>query len=207
MQSSKLVDNCNVRACEPENMMYLGFNRAGIQVWKEFWYEQFIDDECDQLQEFCPKYMRTRMREYLQTRQKNRYKFALITINPREGTNIAEFSKKIQKATGKVWIKDFSYVYEWRNIDLGLHVHIKVAINEDKNPYRIKGEFYNTFKHLVGNKKHVDVRYSNRKDCFEKYLRGLKKGLGGYEPKKTHIYDIEMRKKYNLEDIYISNCS
>ena len=93
------------------------------------------------------------------------------------------------------------YCIEWREGDKGMHAHIKIWLNENKNPYRCKGEFYNTFKSLVGNKQHVNIRYSNTDGCFEEYIMGIKDG----EFKKNRENDIRNRDECKIEMYYISD--
>lgn len=136
---------------------------------------------------------------------KSRYKYAMFTINFIEGVELVEILKRMKKCCSKKWIERYMWCIEQRgtgDIDLGegKHVHLKVWIKDGKSVYRCRGEVYNTFKKMVGNKKHVNVRYSNRKGCFGDYIRGYKGG------KKKDKYDADQafRERNNLMDVYYS---
>lgn len=135
-------------------------------------------------------------------RSRSRYKYIMFTINFKEDVTFKEASVKVLKAIKKVWIINYYYSWEWRNGGEGMHIHLRTRIKDGKKTYDCKREMYNTFKNLVGNKLHVNVRYSNDDDCFIKYIRGLKLKNGEYEQKPNHEWDTVMRKKYHLKDFY-----
>lgn len=167
------------------------------KILKEFHYDKLINDP-DAMGNEVPEFAKDELISWMEQRNSNRYKYAMITINPKEDTDVFRFVKKIQKASTKTWIKHFMWCIEWREINKGMHCHMKVWIEESKNPYRIKGEMYNTFKHMVGNKLHINIRYSNREGCFEEYIKGYKDG----QIKDHHQASLIMRQKCNLNDVY-----
>lgn len=171
-------------------------NRAKRKILSEFWYDK-VSNDFEWLKHDVPKNFKSEVREYLESRNSSRYKYAMFTINPKEGTVFSELQKKVEKALKKVWVENYLFCYEWRDKDKGLHVHIKVWIKKEKNPYHCKREIYNTFKHLVGNKKHVNVRYSNREGCFDEYIKnGIKDG----KKKKNSEFDRINRELLNIPE-------
>lgn len=128
----------------------------------------------------------------------------LWTINPRMDTDLGEFMKKIIKATKKKWVKHYIFSIEQRgktDIEMGrgIHCHMYVEVDKKKRIYECRREMYNTFKHLVGNRKHVMVSYAKDPTNFIKYCMGIKKD----EEKDDMIkYDKLWRKKNELEDYY-----
>lgn len=133
--------------------------------------------------------------------KKGMYRYALITVNPKNGVDIHRFHLKVIKACKKVYIEKYMYCFEWRGREKdknGFHCHIKIWIKKGKRAYAIKGEFYNTFKNYVGNHEHINMRYSNIDGCFENYIKGEKDG----KLKEHNSYDIEMRKYYGFKELY-----
>lgn len=128
------------------------------------------------------------------------YKYILFTINFYEGIEMDLVFKKIHKALKKVWILSYMWCMEWRDLDRGMHCHIRCHIRPGKKAYDCKREMYSTFKDCVGNVQHVNYRASNIEDAFIPYIKGLKNGKN----KDTHVLDTKMRKKYNLKDVYTS---
>lgn len=103
----------------------------------------------------------------------------MITVNPKQNINLELFDKLIKKCLKKKWIKTYMYCYEVRNAALeGLHVHIRLTFKEGEkiSPGRCRRECYNTFKNIVGNYEHVDLKPGYRKDAFIDYIGGLRKG-------------------------------
>lgn len=125
-------------------------------------------------------------------------KIYMVTINPKDGTEIEVFMKKLLKASKKKYIKEYMYAIEWRDEFNGMHAHMRFSMNKKKKPSEIRREFYNTFKSMVGNRKHIDVKYSYKKDAFINYVCGVKNG----KPKKNRENDIKLRKKHGITDLY-----
>lgn len=131
-----------------------------------------------------------------------KWKYFMVTINFKPGVCKGKILLKMEKCVKKKWLWKYIYCIEWRdwNED-SVHVHMKVTPDPEKKIYDCKREIYNTFKHLVGNKLHVDMRYSNRDDCFEDYILGYRNGKMKDCMEATKFF----REKYHLEDHY-SNC-
>lgn len=178
---------------------------AKTKLWREFWYYRLTDHQ-DEMGNYtvcklAPDSIRSEMSNWLNKKAKMRgtkYKYCMFTINFKEEIDIEYIKKKLKKCLTKNWIEQYIYCYEWRDIDKGMHVHLKTWIKEGKVVYNCKKEVYNTFKDLVGNKLHVNVRYSNRNDCFNEYIKGYKLG----QVKPTHIHDCVMRNRLKLEAYY-----
>ena len=138
-------------------------------------------------------------KNWLIERGRGRHRFIMITVNPIEGTPVELLMKKMEKCCKKKWIKTNMCCIEWRETDKGMRCHMRFELKEKKNPYRCKGECYNTFKSIVGNSKHVNVRYGNREDSFIEYVKGFKNG--DFKPNREN--DLKLRKKYKLNDIMV----
>lgn len=175
----------------------IGQDKAKTRIWTEYWYDKWMDDkEFEYLDSWCPKGLKGDMKEYIQSRGKQRWKYVFITVNPMPTVTFSEFFSKIIKAVNKVYVKDYYWCIEWREKDQGMHAHFKIELAEGKSPYQVKGEWYNTFKHYVMNKHHIHVLYTNKKEAFIDYIKGKKNGL----PKKNAEWDQIMRKKLGLVD-------
>lgn len=124
----------------------------------------------------------------------------LVTINPKDDVPLDRFVNRVERSMKKKWIKKSSWCFEWRKNDTGLHAH--AVIEHGKKRFsEIKREFLNTFKTMIGNEMHINIKYINDKISMDRtinYLKGIKKG----NKKSNFDEDIKNRKKYNLEDIY-----
>lgn len=161
---------------------------------REYWYEFY--------KEYPAEIKLAGVSEYIKKRyQQNLEKIYMVTVNPVEGTDINIFLKKIEKCTNKKWVKHFMYCVEWRDMDKGLHCHIRLETRVPKKPSHIQRECYNTFKHLVGNVKHVNVRFGRREDAYVDYIKGIKDG----KPKSNSEHDKKLRQHYGISD-YIMSC-
>lgn len=172
----------------------------------EYLYDM-MQKEPDMMKRYVPKTEWKKFRQYTQERGSNRYKYCMITINPREGIDVDHFVKKVCKAVKKTWVRCYGWCIEWRKYlppspfndggGIGMHAHVVIEFKKGKNPYRAKGEFYNTFKHLVGNRKHVDIKYSNRDGAFLDYVQGLKGG----KPKENAKWDNHLRGLHEIPTV------
>ncbi len=175
------------------------------KLFKQFHYDRAFNDPSF-TDDYIPEVYKEEFQKYIVRRSSaGRYKYVMYTINFREDIDHYEVLKAFLKYTKKKWIKKSYSCFEWRDIDKGQHIHSRVEIIPDdpEKPNRItiyqrKREVYNTFKHLVGNKLHINARYSNRKDCFIAYVKGLRKG----KPKECMTCTMHMRSKLDLLDIY-----
>lgn len=157
-----------------------------------------------------PEFMRKEFIDYVNTRNSNRYKWIMVTINFKENVTIKDMMKKVVKLIGKKWIKSYMHTFECRSAQMlpcgsrtygGVHWHGKLEIDEKKNAYECKRECFNTVKNLVGNELHVNVRYSNIEGCFEGYIKGIKM-VNGFATKKS-LLDDDFRKKWGLKSYYV----
>lgn len=171
--------------------------KALLRKFTEIHYE-FLHNDMEEWINYIPKkYRKTAIMHSKNRAIGQRYRYLLITVNPREGSNMSRFMTKVYKYLKKKWIKKSMTCIEWRNEDKGLHMHSKVWLMEGKKPYDCKREVFNTFKEMLGNKLHVDILYSNIDGCFEKYIRGLKRG----QPKSNYDHNVRLRKEHNIPDI------
>lgn len=165
---------------------------------QEFYYDKCLEDPVDIL-ERIPNCDKEQFIEWAGNRNRvGRYKYIMYTINFKPGTEWAKAKKKILKSMKKKWIINALGCIEWRNGNSGMHCHIRCEVKDDKNVYRCKGELYNTFKDCVGNKLHVNVKYSNIEGAYVNYVKGIKKG----EKKINNVNDVELRKKYGIPTVF-----
>ncbi len=148
--------------------------RAVNKLLDQYYFDKIMEGSFN-LDHFIEEEELEELEEYVERRQKRRYKYIMITVNPKEDTPWRTLNKKVLKCIAKKWIKNATWCYEWREKKMGLHAHIRCEI-EDKNPCEINRECYNTFKHLVGNKLHVNIKMSNANKAFLNYVKGLKNG-------------------------------
>lgn len=132
-----------------------------------------------------------------------------VTINPAPTTKLGDFLGKLEKASTKAWIKTYWYNIEQRGETLetagsGLHSHFLIISKNYKRISQVRDEFYNTFKSLIGNKKHVCVKsypLSMLQDKID-YLEGKKWD----DDKQTKIaVDNYFREKNKLPLLYNNN--
>lgn len=175
--------------------------KARKKIIQEFLYER-LRNTPEKIIELLPKNDHKEYIAYNKERNSSRYKYVMCTVNFKEDISIKVILKKIEKALAKTWVIQAMYCLEQRaeygEDASGIHAHIKIWIREGKNPYKCKGELYNTFKGVVGNKLHVNMRYSNVEGCFEEYIKGYKKG----KEKKRNMADKVWRKSLGLENVY-----
>ncbi len=129
-----------------------------------------------------------KMKNYCKNRRGVSYRWCLLTVNPIKEIGEEELLKKSLKCAKKCWIKHAEWCLEWRNEAEGLHMHMAIEIEAMKKPSEMRRECYNTFKNLVGNPQHVNMKFSNQ--CpFNNYVKGTKDG----KPKDNAINDIKNR--------------
>lgn len=136
---------------------------------------RITDEMTKEYDEFFDKFIRPR----LITGKKE--SIFWITINPKSDVKLNEFLIKLKKASTKAWIDQFYYNIEQRGETIeeagkGLHSHFLIKAKTYKKISHARDEFYNTFKNMVGNPKHVDVKsypLSMMQDKLD-YLQGKK---------------------------------
>lgn len=137
-----------------------------------------------------------------------KHPYALITINPRPDSDLQEFVELVHKSIKKKWITEYIYTFEQRGTKedkygTGHHCHM-LLYREGKRPSELSREFHNTFKHLIGNAKHIDIRYVSEKDAdnCRAYINGDKKD----EKKKAKCEADDLWRTENaLEKVYLSH--
>lgn len=144
------------------------------------------------------------------------YTHVFITVTPKADVTFKSFQKKVEKSLTKKWIKSALYCYEWRDKNVGLHMHMLVELKAQKKLSEMHREFWSTFKTLLGdNKKNVMIIATNKPENVVNYLSGLKDGkrkknyaqdilnrmqLGYDEPKKPISYHLERSAKVILPE-------
>lgn len=209
------MDNQRKSSEERMDLWSKGRDKAIVKMFMEYCYDKFSENPRD-IMHMVPASDKDDFEKYVLKRNNNRYKYLLITINYKPDVDIKEIVKKTEKVTKKKWINKAMWCYEQREKDekleglldgeklplpyifKGIHVHMKVWLSEKKNPYHCKREVFNTVKHIVGNKMHVNVRYSNRDGCFDAYCNGWK----NESHKPGWEMDCLMRKRLGLEYVY-----
>lgn len=175
--------------------------QAAYKHLKEFYYDR-QSNNLEFFDKYLPESHVEEFQVYMGKRNgTGRYRYLMISVNPMKHVSYEQFMKKVTKCKTKKWIEQESTCIEWTHDEIkdefglidngGMHMHMKIWIKKDKNPYECKREVYNTFKDLV-EKQCVNVRYSNRDGCFDDYIKGLK----GKEDKECMGYTRKYRKLY-----------
>lgn len=123
----------------------------------------------------------------------------LLTINPAPSVDVRKFIRKVHNFVERKTVSPYiwAYAFEQRSKfgePKGFHVHL---VAYDIAPSLLHRWAYSTFKNMVGNPEHVNVKKINY-DRGIRYLEGYKKN----KRKRTHKKDILFRNKYSLKDIY-----
>ncbi len=174
-------------------------NKVIDKLYGQMLNDDIIENEKFEWEKHIPMNMVFKMSNYCKTRRHVKYAWILLTVNPMEGTDIEELMKKTEKCAKKIWIKHAEWCYEWREGETGLHMHMAILTNDEikKKCSEMRRECYNTFKHLIGDAKHVNMKFSNQ--CpFNNYVKGIKAG----EPKYNAKHDVENRVQYGLKPTY-----
>jgi len=179
-----------------------GSEKAMVKLFTQYHYDQMVENP-EMLKNEVPGGHWDGFNGWMNSKGKSRYRYAMFTINWVEGLDMDLKIKKVCKILKKKWILNAIWCMEWRDVDMGNHTHIRMEIEDGKKTYDCKREVYNTVKKFVGNKMHVNVRYSNTENCFIKYVEGLKKNdSGNYVEKKFSVIDKIMRERYKLPDVF-----
>ena len=110
-------------------------------MFKEYHYDKFLNNP-SLLDDFVPAYARGEFQKYCGKRTSKRYKYVMFTINFKEGVDMDDVKKKYVKYVMKKWLLKSMSCFEWRKMDKGMHIHSKVWLDEEKNPYECKREVY-----------------------------------------------------------------
>jgi len=139
--------------------------------------------------------------------EKSKSIWVFITVNIDDDQKLDLLIKQLEKLTKKVWVTDYIYSIEQRseikNEYKGFHSHIYIKRN-GKPPSELTREIRNTFKHLVGNDKAIDIKYDLESSYKNRvnYILGIKKDNTKME--KCQI-DADFRKSRGLREYYASN--
>ena len=174
------------------------------KIAKQYYYDRIKSDP-EEISSYIPTSTMEDFTKWCVKSTGQRYKYVMITVNFKDGIDSEIMWKKIYKFLKKKWIVSYIYCLEQRSITelelgKGIHMHCRVELKEGAKPYECKRQTYNTFKHLVGNKLHVNCRYSNKPECFIDYIKGYKNGV----IKPTTKMDIKWRKQNLYKDLYTS---
>lgn len=129
-----------------------------------------------------------------------------ITVNPKDGIALKQLHAAIQKMCKKKYVDTTQtrWCYEVTDkLERAPHAHIIVHLTEEKSLSIVKREFGNTFKNLVGNPQHVDVKtnFSTEDQARrERYIRGTKKKPEAN--RKHQEYCLPWREDYGIKAIY-----
>lgn len=181
------------------------FKYGEKSAMKKLFTEYHYDKMCEKpeiLKNGIPEYEIDEFMTWMKSKGKSRWKYLLFTINFRHGIDLKLVLKQIGKSLKKKWIVDWIWCLETRGMlgeeIYGIHAHIRVKVTNGKYSYECKREMYNTFKNIVGNVQHVNVRYGNREGSFIEYVKGIKKE----KIKENALIDKIYRGKNKLEDYY-----
>lgn len=141
--------------------------------------------------------------------------WGLISIRPREGAELADFVKLVERIVTKVWLKDNCFwVYEQKGEDpselgKGLHTHIMFKLAGTKHGKKQRGKMA-CLKELLDTCKRsnvdiedcgVHIRVGPKRDSEQasNYLTGQKA-----DGKKALAQEMDTlwREMYELEDVY-----
>ena len=172
-------------------------------------YEKYITDTFMENPDLIASERLKKAVDYLIAKQKNSPKaakeYAWITINPNpDGLDNDEFHAKVHKCAKKKWVTDCMYVFEQRSetecTGVGLHAHMLIK-RDGKVPSEIEREFRSTFKDMVGNNRHIYIRYIGEEAAMQKveYMKGLK----ATEKLEKCKMDQEYRKVNDLKPYYV----
>lgn len=181
---------------------------AREKAMKDLWVCAFKDhyrNHIEELAQFASPEERGILDNYSR-KIRNGIKFAFFTVNVREGVYVEFLMDKISKMLSKCWIKEYMYCIEQRGeneetMGSGLHAHILVSLNKYKRPSDCKREVYNTFRNLVDNKLHVNMRSGMDGKNFANYILGNK----SHDKMDKVDMDILWRENMGIENVYSSD--
>lgn len=134
--------------------------------------------------------------------------YMFITINPDPAVNLSVkcMYDKLCKVCKSTRIVEYLFSIEQRGETIeemgkGIHCHILIKHVFPKF-CKLQQHFYNNFKQVIGNIKHIDIRYcKNVSDVNNRinYIKGEKN-----DDSKMHKVEIDRmwRKQWNIQDTY-----
>lgn len=180
-----------------EEEFYIQMERLKIKLGKN---TNIPDSDYKEMEQLLQQF------KELKTNDDLRYA-AFITVSPSASTlmDFDHLDTTVKKCLSKHWVDEYVYCYEQRSADKdnihGLHVHI--LLRRHTKPSHLEREVRNTFKHIVGTPKHINIQYKKKewiKDKIE-YMRGNKTDSG--KPEKV-VIDKLMRKTLGIGDLFYS---
>lgn len=131
--------------------------------------------------------------------------WALITVNPKPEVTIENLKQSVEKFVNRTFAEVAIWAFEQRGEEVanihGIHSHIFVRRKADVAPARIKAFATKDFGNLVGNEKHIDIKYFTDADSINgiNYVKGVKKSE---EKVQKVTMDKLWRQTVGLEDYY-----
>lgn len=126
--------------------------------------------------------------------------FIVINPDPKKVSNVKEIHEFVDLCLGaqrKCWIYESKLWFEFRNDNID-SIHANIAIGKSQyQPSRVKNEFYNTFKSVVGNKLHVNVQCGPRTE-YEK-MCDYQFSKGKFDKDKFMLRDLKIELCYMYE--------
>lgn len=126
-----------------------------------------------------------------------------ITINPKPGVALQQFRELVMtRLMNRKIMKGAVFCFEQRAEEQPYHgFHCHILLDKTMSPKQMHDRIYNTFKNIVGNPKHIDLRvypYTYREEKLE-YLKGRK-----WDSEKETLIKAtqEWRKQEGLDDMY-----
>lgn len=126
----------------------------------------------------------------------------LVTINPRPEVTLAELQDLVQSSCERYFDR-YRYVFEIRKApDQGIHCHI--VAHRKKHPDPNFNRFSHRFQTIVGNPKHVDIKFLPSNEVPKAISYIMKSEVS---PSKQAAYDatIQWRTDNDVEEFYDSD--
>lgn len=142
----------------------------------------------------------------IEREQKKNEKIFWLTINPKPDVDFDTFREVVERYINRVFVKNCMYAFEVRGQDQlgyhGFHVHMVFDKPHMMSKKQLLTRTYNTFKDIVGNIMHIDVRlYSGScREDKEAYLKGEK---WDEEKDESVRHTRDWRKLIDLDEYYI----
>lgn len=185
------------------------------KLWQEFYMYEYNKDP----KKYLNEPFQQELKEFLQEKngqegRKSKYCYLTINIDNKliEKGDVedpqSKLNKQIRKSLKKKFITKKCYTFEQRGDSketMGTGVHVNILIeNGDKHrkPCKIREEFYNTFKMLLGDINKVCIRYADNPHNFLNYICGFKKSE---VKQKLAKFDFIWRHKIGIEWVYEEN--
>lgn len=156
--------------------------QAALQKLLTNYHYQDIISNADYYQEVDPKFA-----EYLnslngkETEKGGKGKnWVMVTVNPKPDVSILTLRSRVDKFVGRTFAQMAIWAYEQRGEEItdihGIHAHIFIKRDTKVSPARIKQFAQSDFTDIVGNDKHIDIRWFKDEDSINgvNYVKGIK---------------------------------